>query len=446
MRSFQSLALAAACLVTALPLARAEAPAPDAAEARTQALEQRVRELENKLMQLTEHLDQEAVERLVQEAQSEARAAVEEPAPEQREFLEGGLALQRLNPEITVNADILAGLIFAGTKFYAGEDDRSGLPLRAVGLHFQHVLDPYSLFKSAFEVSPTHGLEIEEMYLSWFGLVPSLGLTIGRFRQGFGAVNRWHEHDLDQTAYPLALRLVLGEEGLVGEGLLVRWLMPPLWAHANELTFELTDGSNETLFAGRHFSVPSSLLHLKSYWDLSDSAYLEFGLTGMFGFHNRRGVWQEGHGLTDEPWRWTALGGADLTLFWSPPERARYLSITWRSEAYYAGKQQLPGSPTDFLHAWGVYSYLQAQLSARWFVGVRGDLALATLRPDDDLTWGITPFVTFWQSEFVYLRLEYQHAHDLPVTDPEGAMSRRTDDRLVLQINFAAGPHKHEKY
>jgi len=239
---------------------------------------------------------------------------------------------------------------------------------------------------------------------------------------------------------------VLGENDLVSEGFALRWLMPALWADANELSLELTDGSHETLFAGEHFSVPTALLHLKNYYDLSDSAYLELGLTGMFGFHNKRGQWVEGQGLRDEPWRWTALGGADLTLYWSPPERARYLSVTWRSEAYYAGKQQQRGSPTDFLHAWGLYSYLQVQLSALWFVGVRGDVALATQRPDDTLTWGVTPYVTFWQSEFVFLRLEYQHAHDLPLLDPDGGMGRRTDDRLVLQVDFAAGPHKHEKY
>ena len=45
--------------------------------------------------------------------------------------------------------------------------------------------------------------------------------------------------------------------------------------HANELTIELVDGSNETLYSGKYFSVPSTLLHLKNYYDLSPSTYLE---------------------------------------------------------------------------------------------------------------------------------------------------------------------------
>ena len=34
---------------------------------------------------------------------------------------------------------------------------------------------------------------------------------MGKFRQNFGILNRWHEHDLDQTSYPLALTQTLGQ-------------------------------------------------------------------------------------------------------------------------------------------------------------------------------------------------------------------------------------------
>jgi hypothetical protein len=43
----------------------------------------------------------------------------------------------------------------------------------------------------------------------------------------------------------------------------------------------------------------------------------------------------------------------------------------------------------------------------------------------------------WWESEFVYLRLEGQHHHD------ELAGSQ---NRLLLQVVFAMGPHKHETY
>ncbi|MBN2195311.1 MAG: hypothetical protein JW751_21010 [Polyangiaceae bacterium] len=413
---------------------------------RERELEQRLHEVEAKLEALGQQIESDSLERLVAEAENEARGGNEEPPPDRREFLAGSLALQKLNPEITLCGDILAGLVIDGGRFYAGESDRSGFGLRGAGLHLQHMLDPYSLFKSAFHFSPSHGVGVEELYVSWFGVAPSTSVTLGRFRQNFGILNRWHEHDLDQSSYPLALRLVLGDEGLVGQGIMVKWLMPPLWAHANELTVEVVDGSNETLFSGEHFTVPSSMVHLKSYYDLSSSTYLELGLTGMFGFNNHRGVAAEDGRLWDEPWRRTVATGSDLTVYWSPLDRAKYQSFTWRSEFYYVAKELPEDSRQLGSNSWGVYSYLQRQLATQWFAGVRGDVALPTLRDSDELTWDIVPYLTFWQSEFVYFRLEYQHARYLPYSAREDTLERRTDNRALLQVDFAAGPHKHEKY
>lgn len=416
-----------------------------ASKQREQELEERVQQLEKKVDLLSAELERQSVDQLVQDAQSEARSTQEEVKPEEREFLEGGRSLQELNPELTFTADILAGLIVDDSRFYAAEHDRSGIWIRGVGLHFQHALDPFSMFKSAFHFAPEHGVEVEEVYISWSGLIPSVLLSAGRFRENFGILNRWHGHELDQTAFPLAMRLVLGDEGLVGNGIMVKWLMPNLWAHANELTLEVVDGDNETLFSGEHFSVPSAMLHLKNYYDLSDSTYLELGLTGMYGYNNRRGVLTDDE-LVDEPWRRTVAGGADLTLYWAPTQHAKYESFTWRTEAYYANKQQPTDSDEKDHHSWSVYSYLQYQIAERWYLGARVDLVLPTRRVTDAKAWDIVFYITFWQSEFVYLRLEYQHGERIPYFVFEDTLARRTDNRVLFQIDFAAGPHKHEKY
>jgi hypothetical protein len=424
---------------------------PDAQQAESMAdMRRRIEELERKLESVSGKLEQSELEKIVQEAEAESKAPEEEEKPEDRNFLWGALALQKLNPELSFCADFLAGVILDGDgKFYAGADDRSGMPVREVGLNFQHVLDPYSLFKSAINFIPHEGVQLEEVYISWFGFIRSLSFTLGRFRQNFGVLNRWHEHDLDQTGYPLAMDLVLGEDGLVGNGISVKWFLPPLWAHALELTIEITDGENEALFAGEAFSVPTVMMHLKNYYDLTDATYLELGLTGMFGFNNRRG-YVEANKLRDEDWRRTAVAGADLTLYWSPPQRAKYRSLTWRTEAYYAGKEVpdiVAGTGRDKMsHSWGLYSYLMYQLSTRWFCGARFDVALPTEREADTYAWDAVPFITFWQSEFVYLRLEYRHGQEIPYLTPEDTLARRTDNRVLLQVDFAAGPHKHEKY
>ena len=414
-------------------------------------LEKRLQTLEEELRQLKEQQAEDELQRLIDKAEMLANAPPEAERPEDRTFVAAGRSLQASNPEISVAGDFVAALVI-DDAFRAGEPLGTGLPIRALSMDIRAVLDPYSSTKIAIGIlpDPEEPLALEELYITWFGRIPSLSLSVGRFRHQFGVVNRWHEHDLDQTMYPLAMRQVLGDEGLAGDGLSIKWFMPRLWAHANELSFDVVDGNNPTLFSGERFAVPAFLGRLKNYWDLSEATYLELGMSGGFGFNNPlereetpaeavdRGADPDDPlyepELMDEGWGKTVVAGADLTLFWSPPKRAKYRSLTWRSELFYLQKQ---GELGDWARGWGVYSYLQVQPGAGWFVGVRGDVA----RPIDpefaQTVWGVTPYVTFWQSEFVFLRLEYGFTQGLGIGP---------DHRVAFQISWAAGPHKHEKY
>ncbi|OHB48422.1 MAG: hypothetical protein A2106_03935 [Planctomycetes bacterium GWF2_40_8] len=57
---------------------------------------------------------------------------------------------------------------------------------------------------------------------------------------------------------------------------------------------------------------------------------------------------------------------------------------------------------------------------------------------DKDSEWSISPYLTFWQSEFTRLRLEYSHKERNSVTMPveEG------DNALTLQATFTIGSHR----
>jgi hypothetical protein len=398
---------------------------------------ERIEALESQLSEIQQAREEEELEKLRQSAQTEAAADSDKSMlSKERTYITASRSLQALNPEISISADFLAQLIinedFTG---YAGAEDRSGLPMRALDMHIQSTLDPFSFTKLALGFTPYEGVSLEELYITWTGVIPRCTLTLGRFRQQFGVVNRWHMHDLDQTGFPLALQELLGEEGISQSGLSLSWLMPPLWAHTNELTIQVNDGFNEALFAGEYFSVPTVLVHLKNYYDLSENTYLEFGLSGMFGFNNQRGYPDpdiEGV-LLDDEYQKTFVAGADLTLYWSPLKQARYRSLTWRSEGFWVRKE----TETGTLQGWGIYSYLQYQLGASWFVGLRGDLVEPLNEMDKKLLWQAVPYVTFWQSEFVYLRLEVRHGE---------VFDGSHDTRVLLQVDWAAGPHKHEKY
>jgi hypothetical protein len=86
----------------------------------------------------------------------------------------------------------------------------------------------------------------------------------------------------------------------------------------------------------------------------------------------------------------------------------------------------------------GAYAAAQVRLGRRWIGGVRGDWVettdLASVRPSE---WAVTPTLTFWQSEFVFLRLQWTRHRDL---------LGETSDRVGFQAVWAMGPHKHELF
>lgn len=330
-----------------------------------------------------------------------ASAAGPEPGKERN--------LNKYNPEISFTGDVL-GLAGDGT----GDFDP-----REFELDLQSVLDPFSVTKLTLSFSEEEGVDVEEGYIGYNGLASGLTVRAGKMRQSFGVLNRWHLHALPQPDYPLVVQTYLGEEGLAQTGVSAEWLLPHPWASANELVVQLTDGSADP-FGGGSFDELVALAHLKNYWDVSDSTYLELGFSGA------RGTPQ---GL--EP---TELLGADLTLHWQPPSRAKYREITWRTEAIRSRRDDGSGTRPE---AWGGYTYLEGLARRNLYVGARYDWFEDPLVPELE-TWAVEPYVSWWQSEFVRLRAAYRLLHD-PIRDDE-------DGRFLFQITWAAGPHKHEAY
>ncbi|HEX6199807.1 MAG TPA: hypothetical protein VF150_06035, partial [Thermoanaerobaculia bacterium] len=319
--------------------------------------------------------------------------------------------LNRLNPEIS-----MTGAVLGTTSNAAREEFR----VQEFELDLQAALDPFSTTKWTLAFNEEEGVDIEEGYLQYPSLPGGLGLTAGKFRQSFGILNRWHLHALPQADYPLVIRDYFGDEGLAQTGLSADWLLPRGWAHTNRLTLQVTDGSNDA-FGGEDFERLAVLGRLSNYWDLSASTYLELGLSGIAG--------DDGAGGESRVW------GADLTLDWAPPGRAKYREIVWRTEALLSERDDpVTGLPIE---AWGGYSYVEALLARNLRAGVRYDRVEDPLEPDR-LREGIVPYVTWWQSEYVRLHGEYLWLDD----DATG----ETERGFTLQLVWAAGPHKHESY
>lgn len=388
-----------------------------------------------------EDLDLDALRRLAaQEAEKDDYVEAER---EQTVFESLGLNLQDLNPEISVTGD-LVGMY----RYQDGTQSRWDFDFRCLGIHFESYLDPYTKFKAAVPVD-TSGASLGEAYMTRFSVLETVNLTAGKFRQQFGVVNRWHEHALDQVNYPLALAQIFGAGGLNQTGISIDWSMPSLLGSSQTLTTQVTNGENSRLFSGNILSTPSVLAHYKSYRDLSHDVYLDLGLTLLLGWNDR---WTVGADTIHDDLS-TRVYGADISLVWEPTDNMRYRNIEWRSEAYVLDRDlyALDASGRDSLFSWGFYSYVQTLFQRVWIVGVRfdyykpdhKDYATEDLEPlayanDHAYRWQVGPYITWHQSPYVHVRLEYNHADGRGMDEPA--------DVVMLQLIFAAGPHKHERY
>lgn len=420
-----------------------------------QALADKVEQLEQQLADLKAQMEQaeeEAELKALLEAADEELgddAVEEEIAAEDTVFKSGARALQGLNPEISVTGDMVATL-YMNEDFYILEEaeqhaghvhggvQRSGLEIRSLGVAFQSNLDPFSFMK--FVLAVHHGnFGVCEAYITWAGAIPHVTLTMGKFHQQFGVINRWHEHGFDQVDRPLSHKKFFGSHGLVGTGISMKIMIPKLWAHAEELTIEVTNGENEKLFSGEYFSIPTVLAHLKNYWDLSNSTYLELGLTGVWGLNNQWGFVDDSIGqLVNEGYRHTAVAGADLNLVWIPMGMEKYRGVIWRTEFLYLHKQVEGSGGLDRIDAFAGYTYLDVRTGPYVILGARFDIGQIPEVGTHDWFWQVSPYITIWQSHFAFFRLQYNATWESGRRDPIHS--------AMFQTVFAAGPHKHEKY
>ncbi len=415
-------------------------------DARINALKEQIEQL---AVMSREQQTKQDIESLQELAKSEAaKGGTAEKKPEEQAFQSGGLSLQALNPELSVTGDFL----FSSRKDTTSEQNND-FNFRNLGIHIESWLDPYAHFKSAVEIHENE-TELGEAYVTLHNIRDDLNLTLGKFRQQFGVVNRWHKHGLDQVDFPLALRQIFGEGGLNQSGLSLDWLMPPAGDTSQQLTFQLTDGSNDRLFGQNSRNRPSFLVHYKNYRDISKDTYLEWGLSGLLGWNDE---WDLVGGIQQDDRKTTTALGADLSVLWEPTEKMRYRNVEWRNEVYLLNKRILApdGSGADNVNAWGLYSYLQSKVSRSVDVGIRGDFCVPDTKSYADISgslslsplavtsdnpniWQFGPYVTWWQSPFVKFRVEYNYGNGKGIDSPEHV--------IWLQCIFAAGPHKHERY
>lgn len=313
------------------------------------------------------------------------------------------------NPEISATGDIR----LVGRE---GVQRDNGVA-REFEVGMQSTLDPYSLTK-IFLSFEEDGVSVEEGYIYYTGLPGRLRLDIGKFRQQVGDLNRWHLHALPETEYPLVYQRFMSPEGLSGIGLSLYTVVPvSLFGGTHEIWLQGTTAESDPLLAaGRQ---PTGLAHLQNFWQLTRSTYAQIGLTGVIGANRDSSLSSN-------------LTGIDLRLTHRPPNAGTRRDLTLRVEGYRLHARE-SGITTN---RYGMFADAALKLSQRWTIGGRYDYVESPRGPYAD-EWRITPAITWWESEFVFLRVQGEHRRDL---------NGDTGNEVTFQVVWAMGPHKHETY
>jgi len=348
-----------------------------------------------------------------------------------QEFVGRARSLQALNPEISLNGDLYGSI-------HSDNPGSENFIPREFEFSFISALDPFTRAKVFLAVEQDGGrievfpgildeeggeaaVGVEEGYVEWVALPGGVGLKVGRFFQQFGQLNRWHSHALQFQSRSLPHLAFIGEGSLAQDGASAHWLLPTGGSGAYEATLEVTRSRNEILFGESHRL--SYLGHMNAFWQLSASTDLDLGVSALFGHHeNSAGRYSQ------------RLFGAEWSFNWAPPERALYRGVVVRGGVMFSDPGAVPGlaEPDPAL---GVWSLAEVKLSRQWIAGGRYEWVENPQDPTES-AWLTSAALTYWQSEYVRLRAEYD------ILGNPG----KTTGQFTLRITFAMGPHRHETY
>lgn len=340
-----------------------------------------------------------------------------------------------LNPNISVIGTFLSSAANAD-----GLEKQIDLGLGEVEISFQSYIDPYAKadFFVAFgkeRIDPFHpqsienldselAAELEEAFVTSLSLPHALQVKAGLFRSKFGKINTTHPHAYSFIDLPRVFVNFLGDEGLSDTGISLSWLVPNPLNFFQELTVEITSGN----IGSPSFSVAAGnrllyLVHLKNFFDLSDNATLEIGLTGISGPHDVAG-------------HLTQIGALDLTYKWKPLSRNRYKSFTWITEALVNRRTQRSPENDATIHSKGFYSFVNYQIAKRWFFGGRYDYSEFPENGEQH-EQAFSGILAFYASEFQKFELQYQRAQPADI----GPFNR-----VLVRGVFAIGAHGAHEY
>jgi hypothetical protein len=398
-------------------------------------------EYENRITQLEKKLEELQVQMLRAAAETEVPVAPNPPAVSTQTM--AGV----LNPAISVVGNLVGRV--DSQKVFNEDNNRidNKMILREAEIDMRVPVDPYAdgvLITSIESETPGQfSAGVEEGYVTIKKLPfldqPPLGLKlkVGRFRPLFGSINILHTHDLPQTYRPLPIQEFLSPEGFVKDGVSANFFLPtPGEKSSLDFTAEALSGGDIAVSPSPDARMSYSG-HLRFYSTLGDSHNLQLGWSSLFQ--------PKGNEIPE-----TDIHDFDFMYRWKPSRQGQWKSFILGGEVMFGrkayaqadespdvarallGRQPGNGKPV------GYYVFTQWQFDRRLYAGFRWDKTDVLFDPSLKRR-SITPFVSYYFSEFLRFRLNYEHRwSDLNTEDGRNS--------FYGELNFVFGSHPPEPF
>src|SRR5579864_6683496 len=324
-------------------------------------------------------------------------------------------AAKALNPDISVIGDFIGAAGGNTAPPLATLQPFPSLQMHESEIGMQAIIDPYARGDFFFSFGE-QGVNLEEGYITFTALPAGFVAKVGKMRSAFGKVNTMHNHVLTWVERPLVSKnLVAGEDGIDDAGFSIQRILPAPKGIFLEATGQLFRGDSGDVFHSSQRSDVSTVAHLRGYRDITESTNVDLGISNARG-HNDLGT----NFLTH-------LYGVDATVRWKPLRRSIYHSFVGRAEFIRSDRQQFPTTQKAF----GYYASGDYQLARRWFLGGRYDHSDRS-RDAAVTDKGGSIVLTYWPSEFSQLRGQYRFTRYANNIDA---------NELFVQLIFSLGAH-----
>lgn len=406
-------------------------------------------ELETLKRQLKEMQDQmrtmaERIELMEQEKEAE-QAAPSQSAQSAAQSFPGAL-----NPAISVIGNFVGRADTQRVFNDSGDRIDNKMNLREAEIDMRVPIDPYAdgvLIASLESESPgKFSAGVEEGYVTIKKLPfldePPLGLKlkVGRFRPTFGLFNILHTHDLPTTFRSLPTAEFMGEDGFIQNGVSGNFFIPTPWDTDSSLdaTIEVLNGGDVAISPSARSRI-SYLGHLRWYRTLFPGHDLSLGWSSYYHPANNSVGSADFHGV-------------DFLYRWKPFRLGEYKSFLFGGELMFARRPYPEASePPDVERAivlrdlqpgkgkpFGYSLFSQWQFNQRTYAGLRWDQTTTLFDPGLKRE-SLTPYVSYYFSEFLRARLSYEHRWSDLFTEN----NRNT---ALFELNFVFGSHPPEPF